>query len=165
MDSTWYLIQLPVHSYSSTGCFHEPKIMCYSPHIPCPHRVQHCVFIRWHMEENCLVDLESITIGHWYLWRTLTHAKWCQWGVNVTAGALSWLMYDRTRDILEVNDARKPILAHKSKALDNIPPTQSALHQHIKRPSLQANCWNQTLVLNPELPSPSDWGWIKEASG
>ena len=75
------------------------------------------------------------------------------------------LMYDRTSDIMEVNDARKQLLAHKSKALDNIPPTQSALHQHIKRPSLQANCWNQTMVLNPELPSPSDWGWIKEASG
>ena len=75
------------------------------------------------------------------------------------------LMYDRTSDIMEVNDAGKQLFAHKSMALDNIPPTQAALQQHIKRASLQANCWNQTLVLNPELPSPSDWSWTKEASG
>ena len=75
------------------------------------------------------------------------------------------LMYDRTCDIMKINDARKQLFAHKSRALDNIAPTQAALQQHIKRASLQANCWNQTLVLNPELPSPSDWGWTKEASG
>ena len=65
------------------------------------------------------------------------------------------VMYDR---IMEVNDARKQLFAHKSRALDNIPLTQAALQQHTKRASLQANCWNQTLVLNPEWPSPSDWG-------
>ena len=72
------------------------------------------------------------------------------------------LMYDRASDIREVNDARKQLFAHKPRALDNIPPTQAALQQHIKRASLQANCWNQTLVLNPELPSPSDKGglWV-----
>ncbi|KAG0714105.1 LINE-1 retrotransposable element ORF2 protein [Chionoecetes opilio] len=75
------------------------------------------------------------------------------------------LMYDRTSDTMEVNDARKQLFAHKSRALENIPPTQAALQQHIKRASLQGNCWNQTLVLNPELPIPSDWGWTKEASG
>ena len=74
------------------------------------------------------------------------------------------LMYDRTSDIMEVNDARKQLFAHKSRSLDYIPPTQAAPQQHIKRASLQANCWNQTLVLNPELPSPAEWGWTKEAS-
>ncbi|KAG0724212.1 hypothetical protein GWK47_041115 [Chionoecetes opilio] len=72
------------------------------------------------------------------------------------------LMYDRTSDTMEVNDARKQLFAHKSRALENIPPTQAALQQHIKRASLQGNCWNQTLVLNPELPIPSDKGgfWV-----
>ena len=65
------------------------------------------------------------------------------------------LMYDRTSHTMEVNDARKQLFAHKSRALHNIPLTQAALQQHIKRASLQANYWNQTLVLNPELPSPS----------
>ena len=71
------------------------------------------------------------------------------------------LMYDRTSGIMEVNDARKQLFAHKSRALDSIPPTHTAHQQHIKHASLQANCWNQTLVLNPELPNPSDWGWTK----
>ena len=75
------------------------------------------------------------------------------------------LMYDLASDITEVNDARKQLFTHKSMALDNIPPTQAALQQHIKRASVQANCLNQTLVLNPDLPSPSDCGWTKEASG
>ena len=75
------------------------------------------------------------------------------------------LMYDLASDIKEVNDARKQLFTHKSMALDNIPPTQAALQQHIKRASLQANCLNQTLVLNLDLPSPSDCGWTKEASG
>ena len=43
------------------------------------------------------------------------------------------LIYDRASDIREVNDARKQLFAHKSRALDNIPPTQAALQQHIKR--------------------------------
>ena len=75
------------------------------------------------------------------------------------------LIYDRTSDIMQVNDPRKQLFAHKSMALDNIPPTQAALQQHIKRAPLQVNCWNQILALNPELPSSSCWGWTKEASG
>ena len=37
------------------------------------------------------------------------------------------LMYDRTSNIMEVNKARKQLFAHKSRALENIPPTQAAL--------------------------------------
>jgi hypothetical protein len=75
------------------------------------------------------------------------------------------LLYDRTSECTEVNDARKHLFAHKSRSLENIPPTQAALRQHIKRTCIQANCWNQALVLDPEKPEPSDWGWTKEADG
>ena len=34
---------------------------------------------------------------------------------------------DLTSDIMEVNDARKQLFAHRSRAVDNIPPTQAAL--------------------------------------
>ena len=47
------------------------------------------------------------------------------------------LMYDRTSDIMEVNDARNRLFAHKSKALDSIPLTQAALQQQIKHASLR----------------------------
>lgn len=43
------------------------------------------------------------------------------------------LMYDRTSDIMEVNQARKHFFAHKSRALEYISPTQAALQQQIKR--------------------------------
>jgi len=141
--------------------------MCYSPHLPCPHRVRHYVFIRWQREEIKTA---------WEIWKVFPEVtdafeELFRMPSDVSEESMSLLehfvvlMYDRTSDIMEVNDAGKQLFAHKSMALDNIPPTQAALQQHIKRASLQANCWNQTLVLNPELPSPSDWSWTKEASG
>ena len=75
------------------------------------------------------------------------------------------LMYDRTSEATEVNYARRLLFTQKSRTLENIPPTQAALKQHIKRTCYQANCWNQALVLDPEMPEPSDWGWAKEPSG
>jgi len=69
------------------------------------------------------------------------------------------LMYDRTSESTEVNDARKQLLIQKSRTLENIPPTQAALKQHIKYTCHQANCWNQALVMDPKMPQPSDWGW------
>ena len=75
------------------------------------------------------------------------------------------LMYDRTSEATKLNDARRQLFTQKSRTLENIPPTQVALKQHIKRTCYQANCWNQALVLDPEMPEPSDWGWVKEPSG
>ena len=72
------------------------------------------------------------------------------------------LMYDRTSECLEVNEARKQLFIQKSRTLETIPPTKAALEQHIKRASYQARCWSQALVQNPQLPSPSVWEWIKK---
>jgi len=74
------------------------------------------------------------------------------------------LMYDRTSDKTDVNEARKQLFTQKSRALENIPPTKAALEQHIKRAMYQANIWNNALVSEPELPSPSEWGWVKDGS-
>ena len=46
-----------------------------------------------------------------------------------------------------MNDARRQFFAQKSRTLNNIPPTQAALKQHIKCTCYQTNCWNQALVL------------------
>ena len=59
------------------------------------------------------------------------------------------LMYDRTSECLEVNEARKQLFKQKSRTLETIPTTKAALEQHIKRASYQAPCWSQTLVQNP----------------
>jgi hypothetical protein len=75
------------------------------------------------------------------------------------------LMYDRTSESTNVNDARKQLFTQKSRTLENIPPTQAALKQHIKRTRYQAHCWNQALVKDPEMPDPSDWGWTRDTTG
>ncbi len=75
------------------------------------------------------------------------------------------LLYDRTSGLESVNDARKWLFTKKSRTLENIPPTQAALKQHVKRASYQANCWNKALIRNPELPSPGEWGWCTDTAG
>ncbi len=75
------------------------------------------------------------------------------------------LLYCRTSNATKVNDARKQLFSQKSRALENIPPTQDALLQHIKRASLQAKCWSQALVRVPDLPHPSTCGWRETESG
>ncbi|KAG0696019.1 hypothetical protein GWK47_026672 [Chionoecetes opilio] len=60
------------------------------------------------------------------------------------------LMYDRTSDTMEVNDARKQLFAHKSRALENIAPTQAA-HQACISPGqlLEPNSGPESRVTNP----------------
>ena len=50
------------------------------------------------------------------------------------------LMYDRTNEYLEVNEARKQLFIQKCRTLETIPPTKAAVEQHIKRASYQARC-------------------------
>jgi hypothetical protein len=52
------------------------------------------------------------------------------------------LMYNRTSENMEVNEARKKLFTQKSRTSENIPPTKAALEQHIKGTCYQANCWN-----------------------
>ena len=75
------------------------------------------------------------------------------------------LLYDRTSDIMNVNDARKQLFTQKTRSLENLPPSQEALKQHIKRACFQSNCWNKALLSNQVLPSPVDWGWKLGATG
>ncbi len=75
------------------------------------------------------------------------------------------LLYDRTSDILKVDQSRKHLFTRKGRALENWPPTSAALQQHIKREVYQSICWNRALCVQQELPEPTDWGWKKTASG
>lgn len=70
------------------------------------------------------------------------------------------LLYDRTSSLTSVNKQRQELFSKKSKNLESIPPTQAALLQHVKRAIYQgAYVWCQTLLTQPMLPSPTDWGW------
>jgi len=70
------------------------------------------------------------------------------------------LLYKRTSTLQNVNEVRKRLFAFGNRQLENIPPTSSALLQHVKREVLQAgHVWGQSLVANASAPSPSDWAW------
>ena len=75
------------------------------------------------------------------------------------------LLNDRTSDIMHVNDTRKQLFAQKSRSLQNLPRSQEALKQHIKRACFRSNCWNKALLSKQVLPSPADWGWKLGATG
>ena len=73
------------------------------------------------------------------------------------------LLYSKTAAYDSVNDSRKYLFSKKSRQIENIPPSQSALIQHIKRAVYQAAyVWGQMHHTMQELPSPSNWGWTKE---
>ena len=72
------------------------------------------------------------------------------------------LLYDRTSSQDHVNDAHKQLFAQNCRTIDALPPTRAALIQHAKRAACQAGyCWGQMMIPAPELPSPSEWGWVQ----
>ena len=76
------------------------------------------------------------------------------------------LMYSKTSTLSRVNEARQELFAQYGRSIDNIPPTQGALLQHIKRTVLQGGyIWGQALNTSPDIPSPGDWGYKRTASG
>ena len=73
------------------------------------------------------------------------------------------LMYDRSSDVTTVNEARLDLFARKQRQYDLIPPTQAALKEHAKRASYEAGyVWGQALKRHTQMPSPSNWGWVKQ---
>ena len=70
------------------------------------------------------------------------------------------LMYAKASQATEVNEVRQTLFSRQSRLLENIPPTQAALHQHILRAVYQGgHVWGQCLQKEPKLPDPSCWGW------
>lgn len=76
------------------------------------------------------------------------------------------LLYSRTSSASSVNEARKVLFAQSSRTIKNIPPTQAALRQHVKRAAYQAGyVWGQCLLAEQVLPSPAEWGWKLDTDG
>ena len=72
------------------------------------------------------------------------------------------VMYDRSSEATCVNDARLDLFARKQSSFDAIPPTHAALKEHVKRAAYQAGwVWSQAIISQPEVQSPSDFGWKK----
>ena len=69
----------------------------------------------------------------------------CIWSYMSLIERFVVLMYDRTSDALQVNEARKRLFTTKCRALENIPSTKAVLEQHLKRAFYQAYIWNHAL--------------------
>ena len=68
-------------------------------------------------------------------------------------------LYGRTSETTSVKTLRLELFAKKNRAIENIPPTQAALVQHIRRAALQANFWEQMFSPVQSLLSPEHCGW------
>ena len=61
------------------------------------------------------------------------------------------------------NEARHRLFTTGSRSLENIPPTQAALFQHVKRALQQASFyWSQATSIQQEIPNISELGWHKD---
>ena len=74
------------------------------------------------------------------------------------------LLYHRTSNCSDVNSCRRELFC-KGRAIDNIPPTQGALFQHVKRAAyIGGYVWGSSLMPVMDLPSFEDFGWNADAS-
>jgi hypothetical protein len=66
------------------------------------------------------------------------------------------LMYDQTSGTCDINEARRELFTKTpvTRLLENIPPTKDALLQHIRRATMQARIWANSLIPAPELLDP-----------
>jgi hypothetical protein len=72
------------------------------------------------------------------------------------------LMYDRSSSKMTVNSLRKHLFTKRGRTMEGLPPTEAALFQHTKRAAFQSGyCWHRSLQPQQNLPSPSEWGWVK----
>ena len=72
------------------------------------------------------------------------------------------LMYSKGCGAEGVNEARYRLFTTGSRLLENIPPTQAALFQHVKRALLQASFyWSQATANQQNIPDFGEWGWHK----
>lgn len=69
------------------------------------------------------------------------------------------VVYDKTCQVTSVNEARKEMFSQRSKSMESIPPTQSALLEHSKRAAYQTGIWATCDISLQHAPSPENWGW------
>ena len=78
---------------------------------------------------------------------------------------LTVIMYDRGSSESSVNGERLVLFTQQVKEIENIPPTQDALAQHVLRVGYEAgHVWGQATIKAPQLHSPADFVWTWEVA-
>ena len=74
------------------------------------------------------------------------------------------LLYHRTSNGIDVNSCRRELFC-QGRAIDNIPPTQDALHQHVRRAAyIGGYQWGNSLLPKMNLPLFEAYGWNADAT-
>ena len=66
------------------------------------------------------------------------------------------IIYDKTSGCQDVNESRRELFCKKSRNLENLPPTQDVLAQHVKRVIFQSSVWSLSSDLQCAIPLPND---------
>ncbi|XP_078368457.1 uncharacterized protein LOC144652292 [Oculina patagonica] len=74
-------------------------------------------------------------------------------------------LYNRGTVEVLINSERAAAFRRAKKSLDSLPPTQDALHLHIKRAHHQTYVWKRALEPCPVLPNPDGSGWHYNEDG
>ncbi len=69
-------------------------------------------------------------------------------------------LYSSAKEQCSVNELRCKLFY--AKPPEKLPPTQDALLQHIHRAHYQTMVWRSALIPKPDLPAPTDHGWIED---
>ena len=69
------------------------------------------------------------------------------------------LMYDRTRTSVSINETRKLLFTRKWRPMTALPPSEAALHDHIRATLQGGHDWGAATQSYHLLPSPGDWDW------
>ncbi|KAG1675721.1 Monocarboxylate transporter 12 [Nymphon striatum] len=72
------------------------------------------------------------------------------------------VLYDKTSSLDSVDEDRKELFCQKCRSMENIPPTQDALFQHVKRAAYQGGIWTTGEMIKQHRPLPDGWGWTKD---
>ena len=73
------------------------------------------------------------------------------------------MIYDRSSIAEGVDDARLDMFAQKQRPYEAIPPTRTALKQHVKHAAYQVGCsWSQSTVRQQEIQTPANWSLTKK---
>jgi hypothetical protein len=75
------------------------------------------------------------------------------------------LMHSKGCGVARVNEARHWLFTNGSRSLENLPPTQAALFQHVKRALLPASFyWDKATSVQQEIPDLSELGCHKDGT-
>ena len=73
-------------------------------------------------------------------------------------------LYAKKRVANDIDECRYRLYA-SGNLFDKLPPTSSALNQHTRRSTYQAEVWRSCLKRKQNLPLPLDWGWERTERG